>query len=230
MQTLTFSSALLAQVVVASTLLSGVNALVIAAAARRLPPGRRRAALRWGAALAVALLVVFTLAATQLTRVPGLRFVGALLLLGVGFRLAHDDPGSAPAGRGAAGGPWAAALWIAAACLVMSLDTVVAAAGISGSNPVLMAVGLGMSVTAVLTFSGVVLDLSGGSRWVLYAGTCVLALTAAGLMVHGLAGLRQGPPVRVTAWADWGFRGAVACLCTTGSLWRTRHFDGPAAA
>jgi YjbE family integral membrane protein len=218
------SIGLLVQVILINTLLSGDNALAIAMAARHLPGPRRRAAMLWGGILAVVLQIVFTLVIAHLMRIPGLRFVGAILLLGIAFRLVQDEVQTAREGTPPPTSLRTAVFRIAVANLVMSLDNILAIAAVSGSDPVLMAVGLVLSITAILTFSRVILAFMNRFPWIIYAGTSVLALTAAGMMVHELEAIRQiarttGPLLHVPLWADWGFRGAVAGLCTTSGLW-----------
>src|SRR5208282_875874 len=97
---------------------------------------------------------------------------------------------------------------IAVADLIMSLDNVVAIAGVSGSDPVLLVVGLVLSTGMILAFSQVILALMNRFRWVVYAGTGVLALTAAGMIRNDLATVRDltwvaSLPLHLPLWADW---------------------------
>src|SRR5208337_890831 len=151
----------LAQIVLINVVLSGDNALVIAMVARHLPASQRRAAMLWGGAVAIALRLALTLAVSYVLMIPGLRFVGAILLVGIACKLiqdedeANEDEAPAPA----------------------SLRTaVVRIAVASGSDPVLLVVGLALSVGMILAFSQVILALMNRFRWVVYAGTAVLAL------------------------------------------------------
>ena len=117
---------------------------------------------------------------------------------------------------------------IAVADLVMSLDNVIAIAGVSGSDPLLLVIGLILSIGMILAFSQVILALMNRFRWVVYAGTGVLALTAAGMIRHDLEGVRQltwfaSLPPHLPVWADWGFRGAVVVACLTSSRWWPRR-------
>lgn len=213
----------LAQILLINTVLSGDNALVIAVAARHLPPHQRRAAMLWGGAFAIALQIFFTLAIGYVMNVPGVRFVGGVLLLGIACKLVQDEVETARSGSSGTTSLAIAVCRISLANLLMSLENIVAVAGISGSDPVLMIVGLLISATTILVFSQVILGLMNGFRWIVYAGTGVLALTAAGMMVHDLDAVRllsttTSPALQVPPWADWSFRLATVGLCTTSGL------------
>src|SRR5262245_45941266 len=116
----------LAQIVLINAVLSGDNALVIALAARHLPPRQRRAAMLWGGVAAVALRLALTLAVAYVLLVPGVRFVGAVLLLGIACKLVRDESAVDRGGGPAPTSVRTAVFRIAVADLVMSLDNVVA--------------------------------------------------------------------------------------------------------
>ncbi len=106
----------------------------------------------------------------------------------------------------------------------MSLDDAIAIAGVSGSDPMLLTVGLVLSIAAILVCSGVILVVVDRFRWVVYAGTGILAPTAAGIMVHDLEAIRRGtrssgPVLPLPLWIDWGFRATVVGACLTSSRW-----------
>src|SRR5271165_1926035 len=81
----------LVQIVLINVVLSGDNALVIAMAARYLPAPQRRTAMLWGGAAAIALRLVLTLAVSYVLMIPGLRFVGAILLVGIACKLVQEE-------------------------------------------------------------------------------------------------------------------------------------------
>src|SRR5208337_2288101 len=105
---------------------------------------------------------------------------------------------------------------IAVADLVMSLDNVIAIAGVSESDPVLLAV-------------------VGRFRWIVYAGSGFLALTAAGMIVHdvevfGRVAWTAGSTLHFPLWADWCFRGAVVVACLPSRRWWPRRVPAAEAA
>jgi YjbE family integral membrane protein len=217
----------LAQVVLINIVLSGDNALVIAMAARHLPASQRRAAMLWGGAVAIALRLVLTLAVAYVLLVPGLRMLGAVLLLWIACKLVLDEDETARHGGPAPTSLRTAILRIAVADLVMSLDNVVAIAGVSGSDPLLLTVGLVLSIAAILAFSQMIVVMMNRFRWIVYAGIGVLALTAAGMIVHDLEAVRDvawtaSSSLHFPLWADWVFRGAAVGLCTSSARWWPR--------
>ncbi len=166
--------------------LSGDNAIVIALAAHHLPERQRRRVVLWGGALAVAMQAVFTLVIARLLQVPGLRVVGALLLLVIVAKLVQEeavDPGEEHAGAGAG----ASIVRIALANLAMSFDNVVAIASVSQSDPIRMGLGLLISGLILFAFSAAIVALMARFKWIAYAGALMLALTAAGMIWHEMA-------------------------------------------
>lgn len=220
----------LLQIVLINAVLSGDNALVIAMAARHLPVSQRRIAMLWGGGVAIVLRLVLTVAVSYILMVPGLRFLGALLLVGIACKLVQDENETNETGVPPPTTVRTAVMRIAVADLVMSLDNVVAIAGVSGSDPVLLIVGLVLSIAMILAFSQVILALMNRFRWVVYAGTGILALTAAGMIRHDLEAVNHlswaaNLPVHLPLWADWSFRGAVVGVCLTSSRWRPRRLN-----
>ena len=130
------------QIVLVNAVLSGDNAMVIALAAHRLPAAQRRQAMLWGSGLAIVMRLLLTFVVSALLLVPGLRFVGAVLLAYIACKLIQEEAQPAGPGREAPTSMSSAIARIALADLVMSLDNVIAVAGVSQSDPVRLAVGL----------------------------------------------------------------------------------------
>ena len=87
----------------------------------------------------------------------------------------------------------------------------------------------------ILAFSQVILVLMNRFRWVVYAGTGILALTAAGMIRHDLDAVRHltwaaSLPLHFPLWADCCFRGAVVVACLTSSRWWPRRLPAVEAA
>jgi predicted tellurium resistance membrane protein TerC len=74
-------------IVLADLVLSGDNALIIGMAAASLSPELRKRAILFGIIVAAGLRIIFALVATKLLGVPGLLFLGSLLLFWVCWRL-----------------------------------------------------------------------------------------------------------------------------------------------
>jgi len=166
----------LLQMIWVDLLLSGDNALVIAMATRNLPPAQQRKALIGGLGIAVGLRMIGALAATDILATPLLAAAGGVVLLWIAFKLvaANDDSREISA----KGTLWAAIATIGWADASMSLDNVIALAGISHGNWPLTVLGISISIPFVI-FGSVVIS------WVLkrlpvlvWAGAALLGWVA----------------------------------------------------
>ena len=79
------------EIMIANVILSGDNAVVIAMAARNLDEKHRRAAIVFGGAGAIVLLIVFCALLGYLLDVPYLKLVGGALLLWIGVKLVSEE-------------------------------------------------------------------------------------------------------------------------------------------
>ncbi len=83
------------KIILFDLVLSGDNAVVIGLAAHMLPPRQRRQAMIWGCGMAIAMRVALTLVVAHLLLFPGLRFIGALLLVWIACKLVQEEAESA---------------------------------------------------------------------------------------------------------------------------------------
>ena len=79
-----------AQIIFADIILSGDNALVIGMAAAGVPAGQRGIAIASGLAMAAILRIVFAIIAATLLEIPGILFLGGILLGWVCLRFYKD--------------------------------------------------------------------------------------------------------------------------------------------
>ncbi|MBD2844425.1 TerC family protein [Paenibacillus sp. IB182496] len=178
------------QIVFINVLLSGDNALVIAMASQHLPPRQRQKAIVWGSAAAVILRCALTLAAITLLQVPYLQAVGALLLLWIAVQLLRDaQQGAGPHIR-RAGSLQAAIRTIVAADLVMSLDNVLAIAAVAKGAPVLMLLGIGLSIPMIVWGSQLLGALLRRYPILVFAGAGMLGHAAGSMLVNDSAAVR----------------------------------------
>lgn len=70
--------------------MSGDNAIVIGMATAKLPEKLRKKAIMIGIVAATALRIIFAIFVTVLLAIPGLRFIGGLLLLYVVWKFYRD--------------------------------------------------------------------------------------------------------------------------------------------
>lgn len=168
----------LVEIVLINIALSGDNALVIGMAAHQLPPGQRRAAVLIGGGGAVVLRAALTIVASLLLALPGVKLIGGVLLLWIGFNLLQveeaQDAGVAPPSslRRAIG-------TILLADLVMSLDNVLGVAAAAGGDTGLLILGLVMSMAIVIAGGGLTAGLMDRLWWLAYLGAAVVGWTGA---------------------------------------------------
>jgi YjbE family integral membrane protein len=156
------------QILVADIVLSGDNALVIGMAAASLPQKQRRQAIILGMAMAAILRIIFAVIATHLIALPGLLFVGGLLLAWVCWRFygeirSHmaeraEDALEAKTYKGSPRRQLIGALTtITIADLSMSIDNVLAVAGIARDNTSLLVIGLALSIAFMAFFASLIM-------------------------------------------------------------------------
>ena len=143
----------LLEIIGINLLLSGDNALVIALVMRDLPPVQRRTGMLVGTVGAVLMRMILTLGAWQLLALPGLRLVGGLTLLWMGWRLGTGADSARPGTR--APGRLAEAIGqVIWADAVMSADNVLAVAAAAHGNLTLLLIGIATSIPFVMLGSG----------------------------------------------------------------------------
>lgn len=171
----------LGSITLINLILSGDNAVVIALASRNLPHDQRRKAVLWGSAGAVILRIVLTMAAAFLLQIPYVQFFGGLALLYIAINLlgdSHDEVACESATSF-----WEAIKVIIFADLIMSLDNVLAIAGVADGHFGLLIFGLAMSVPLVVFGSQMLMNLMDKYPIIIYLGAAILAWTAAKMMI-----------------------------------------------
>jgi YjbE family integral membrane protein len=190
-ETVFADAAALLQVVLIDLALAGDNAVAVGLAAAALPQAQQRRAIFWGIVLALVLRIVFAGITVQLLAIPGLLFVGGLLLFWVGWRMWSDlkahqpvmvgDPvaGEHMAEAVAAGGTapktfMSALMTIIIADVSMSLDNVLAVAAVSKHNVYIMAFGLVLSVVLMGVAASIIARVINQHRWIAYIGIAII--------------------------------------------------------
>ena len=177
--------AALGSITFVNLILSGDNAVIIALASRNLPPKQRKQAVLWGSAGAVVLRILLTMVAALLLQIPYVQFVGGLALLWIAVHLLSDDKQDMDLKE--ATNLMEAVKVILFADLVMSLDNVLAIAGIAQGNIMLLIIGLAMSVPLVVFGSQMLMALMDRYPVIIYVGAAILGWTAAKMMVADAA-------------------------------------------
>ena len=181
-----------AQIVLTDLVLAGDNALVIALATRSLPSSQRFWGRIFGAGGAVGLRVLFVFLITWLTSIPILQLIAGVVLLWVAWKLVRPQEDAMEAaslprqeGKHAASSLWQAIRLIIVADVIMSLDNVIAIAGIAkegSSSPHgemwLVVFGLLLSIPLVICGSALISTLMSRFRWIIWLGGGVLGHVA----------------------------------------------------
>ncbi|CAM4263622.1 TerC family protein [Paenibacillus tarimensis] len=173
------------QIMLINILLSGDNAIVIAMASQHLPPRQRQRAIWWGAGAAVGLRCVLTLVAVTLLQVPYLQAAGAVLLFMIAVKLLLDS-GSGESGHAVRkSDTLVMAVWtIVAADFVMSLDNVLAIAAVAEGDPVLIILGIVLSIPLIIWGSQLIGSMLARMPQLVYLGAGLLGFAGGKMLVH----------------------------------------------
>lgn len=163
-------------------ILAGDNAIVIGMAARNLPTHLQKKAVLWGTAGAIGIRIIATVVVVQLLELPWLHLVGGLLLVWIAYKLLiqEDNHGDIKAGNTL----WQSIQTIIIADAAMGIDNVIAVAGASHGNFVLVILGLLISVPVIVWGSTLFIKLINKYTWIIYLGSGVLAFTAAKMITQ----------------------------------------------
>jgi len=189
-------------IIIADLILSGDNALIIGMAAAGLSPELRARAIMFGMVIAAVLRILFAVIATKLLAVPGLLFIGGLLLCWVCWRLFYEIRASVDheaemamelaenPEEGYTGPPrrtLASALWtITIADVSMSLDNVLAVAAIADGDTKLLVFGLGLAILMMAFAATLIMKVLTKYPWISWLGLIVLVYVAGEMLFRGV--------------------------------------------
>jgi len=211
------------QIIWINIVLSGDNAAVIAMACRDLPYRRRLWGMAIGAAVAVALRIIFTALIAPLLLLPYLKIAGGLALLYIAAKLVVPEEADRTKTE-AAEHLWRAVGIIAVADIVMSLDNVIAIVAAAGGDWILLVLGLAISIPVVVGGAAAIVALLDRFPVLIWAGAALLGWVAGGVIAtdpvtRGYLVHAYGVPVAKTAEYASAAAGVVVAL-TAGGLWR----------
>lgn len=183
-------------IIVLNLVLSGDNAVVIALATRKLPASSQNKAIVIGTAGAVVLRILLMLIAIELLTMPYVKIIGAILLFYMAYDLLKTNEEETEVKSETT--LLSAIRTIIIADLVMSLDNVLAIAGVADGHFMLAVLGLIISIPIVIFGSQVILKLMDRFPWLIWLGALLIAYTAGTMLVedhfihHLLRGLSNG--------------------------------------
>ena len=172
----------LVQVIFIDLVLAGDNAIVVGMVASRVPAEMRQKVIMAGIAAAVVMRILFSLVAVQLLAIPGLKLVGGLALLYVCWKLYQeiresqaadgDDEENSEASQFTSLRP--AIIQIVIADLSMSIDNVIAIAGVSRDYPAILVFGLVLSVAFMIFAATQIAKLLKKYPWIAWIGLALI--------------------------------------------------------
>lgn len=189
------------KIIIADLILSGDNALIIGMAAAGLSPELRKKAILYGMIIAAVLRILFAIVATSLLGIPGLLFIGSLLLFYVCWKLfseirASVDHKAAEAmetaedlEEGYTGAPRrtmrSALISITIADVSMSLDNVLAVAAIADGDKTMLIFGLGLAILLMAFAATIIMNVLAKYPWISWLGLIVLIYVAGEMFFRG---------------------------------------------
>lgn len=178
--------------------LAGDNAIIVGLAASRVRKEIRSQVIFWGIAAAVILRILFAAITVQLLAIVGLTLAGGLLLLWVCWKmyrqirsnesqhsLDHTSMPADAAAKGAHLGFWAAVWQITLADVAMSLDNVLAVAGAAKDEPLVLVIGLAVSIILMAVAAHFIARLLVNYPWITWLGLLVIVWVAFEMIYAG---------------------------------------------
>ncbi len=179
----------LVQVIFIDLVLAGDNAIIVGMVASRVPPEMRKKVILWGIGAAVVMRIGFSLITVQLLNIVGLKLFGGALLLWVCWKLwqelraGHDEDGESKAEPFTSMRP--AIIQIVIADLSMSIDNVLAIAGVSRDFPAILVFGLVLSVAFMIFAATLIANLLKRYPWIAYVGLVLILWVSIEMMWIG---------------------------------------------
>ena len=193
----------LLNVIIVDLVLAGDNAIVVGIAVAGLPAHQRWRVMVFGIAVATLLRIVFASVTVQLLQIIGLLLAGGLLLLWVCWKLWRelragrivDMSAHAPREVTDEVAPATSALppktmkqavtQIIVADVSMSLDNVLAVAGVAREHAWVLIFGLVLSVAFMGLAAGVIARLLARYHWIAYVGLAIIFYVALRMIFDG---------------------------------------------
>lgn len=174
----------LLEIILINIVLSGDNAVVIALACRNLQEEQRKKAVFLGSAGAIILRVVLTFVAVKLLGIPYVQVIGGILLAWIAVDLLK---GGGDDNIKSGNGLMSAVKTIIVADLVMSLDNVVAVAGVAQGNILLIVIGLLVSIPLIIWCSQLLMKIMERFPIIVILGSALLGYTAGEMLLKDKA-------------------------------------------
>ena len=178
------------QIVFIDLVLAGDNAIVIGMVASQFNQNLRKKIIFWGIGAAIVLRIIFTLIASYLLQINGLKMIGGLLLLYIAYKLYKDviknkrtDDQKIEADNSTF---FKAILTVIIADITMSLDNILGVAGAAKQHYVLLVFGLMLSILLMATVATILSKWIKKYKWIGWLGLLAILAVALELIYSDL--------------------------------------------
>ena len=175
------------EIILIDLVLAGDNAIIIGMVASQFKDDLRKKIIFWGIGAAVILRIAFTLIATYLLQINGLKLIGGLILLYIVYKLYKDivknEESSKPNIKVDNSASIYKAIWtIIIADVSMSLDNVLGVAGAAKGHYYLLVFGLALSIALMAFAANLVARWIKTYKWIGWAGLIAILAVAVDLI------------------------------------------------
>ena len=175
------------EIILIDLVLAGDNAIIIGMVASQFKDDLRKKIIFWGIGAAVILRIAFTLIATYLLQINGLKLIGGLILLYIVYKLYKDivknEESSKPNIKVDDSASIYKAIWtIIIADVSMSLDNVLGVAGAAKGHYYLLIFGLALSIALMAFAANLVARWIKTYKWIGWAGLIAILVVALDLI------------------------------------------------
>ena len=172
---------ILIQIILIDLVLAGDNAVVIGMVASQFEKNQRKKIIIWGIGAAVVLRIIFTLIASYLLQINGLRLIGGLLLLYIVYKLYTDvikDKKEQEDIKVDKSSLLKAITTVMLADITMSLDNVISVAGAAKGHYLLLIFGLTLSIALMAFTANLIAKWIKTYKWIAWLGLLAILVVA----------------------------------------------------
>ena len=178
------------QIIFIDLVLAGDNAIIIGMVASQFDLNLRKKIIFWGIGAAIILRIVFTLIASYLLQVNGLKTIGGLLLFYISYKLYKDvikNEEKSPSNIKTDNSTYFKAITtVIIADVSMSLDNVLGVAGAAKQHYMLLIFGLILSILMMATIANVIAKWIKKYKWISWIGLLAILVVALELIYSDL--------------------------------------------
>ena len=170
------------QIVLIDLVLAGDNAIIIGMVASQFDHNLRKKIIFWGIAVAIVLRIIFTIIASYLLQINGLRTIGGLLLLYIAYKLYKDviknQSEKEERIKTDNSSFFKAMITVIIADFSMSLDNILGVAGAAKQHYDLLVFGLILSILLMATVATIISKWIKKYKWIGWLGLIAILAVA----------------------------------------------------